>query len=90
MADESGRAGEWMGRPTYKSARNMQNQLQLGNRVKEKGNMAWTNERGSTKANYGRGPVNEDDIEWWEGEGACTGEAAELEVFKHLVAGGLG
>lgn len=75
---------------TYKSAMNMQSQLQLGKRVKEKGNMVRANERGSTKADYSRGPVNEEDIEWWEGEGACTGEAAEVPVFKHGVAGGLG
>jgi hypothetical protein len=68
----------------------MQNQLQLGNRAKEKGNMVRASERGSTKANYGRRPVNEEDIEWWEGEDACTGEAAEVQVFKLVVAGGLG
>ena len=34
---------------TYKSARKIQNQLQLGNKANEKGNIATTNERGSTE-----------------------------------------
>ena len=32
---------------TYKSVTKIQNQLQLGNKLKEKGNMATTSERGS-------------------------------------------
>lgn len=75
---------------TYKSVTNIQNQLQLGNKLKEKGNMATTSERGSTNVNYYKEPVNEDHIEWWERESACTGEAAEHLVFKQCLRAGHG
>ena len=75
---------------TYKNVTKMQNQLQLGNKPKEKGNMATTSERGSTNVNYYKEPVNEDHIEWWERESACTGEAAEHLVFKQCLRAGHG
>ena len=67
----------------------MQNQLQLGNRLKEKGNIATTNERVVRNVNYDKWKANEDHIEWWEQKPACTGEAAEVSVFKHMLADGL-
>jgi hypothetical protein len=52
--------------------------------------MATTSERGSTNVNYYKEPVNEDHIEWWERESACTGEAAEHLVFKQCLRAGHG
>lgn len=77
---------------TYKRAMNIQNQLQLGNRPKEKGNIATTNERVVLvrNVNYDKWKANEDHIEWWEQKPACIGEAAEVSVFKHMLADGLG
>jgi|TARA_R110002003_G_scaffold112_16_gene9697 hypothetical protein len=67
----------------------MQNQLQLGNKPKEKGNIATTNERVVRNVNYDKWKPNEDHIEWWEQKPACIGEAAGVSVFKHMLAGGL-
>lgn len=59
-------AGSVRGKTTYKSATNIQNQLQLGNKLKEKGNIAATNERVVRNVNYDKWQANEDHIEWWE------------------------
>jgi hypothetical protein len=75
---------------TYKSATNMQNQLQLGKRLKEKGNILTANERVVRDVNYSNWKPDEDHIEWWEQKAACIGEAAEVWVFKHMLANGLG
>jgi hypothetical protein len=42
-------AGRDVSTVTYKSVTKIPNQLQLGNKPKEKGNMATTSERGSTE-----------------------------------------
>jgi len=51
---------------TYKSAKKIQNQLQLGNKPNGKENMVTANECGSAKRELRRWTVNEDHIEWWE------------------------
>jgi hypothetical protein len=38
----------------------------LGNKPKEKGNIAMTNERVVRNVNYDKREPNEDHIEWWE------------------------
>jgi hypothetical protein len=63
---------------TYKSATNMQNQLQLGKKLKEKGNILTANERVVRDVNYSNWKPDEDHIEWWEQKAACIGEAAEV------------
>jgi hypothetical protein len=40
--------------------------------------------------NYDKWKPNEDHIEWWEQKPACIGEAADVSVFKHMLAGRLG
>ena len=70
----------------------MQNQRDVENRSNGKGNMAAAKERGSTKREHraASGRQGEDHIEGGEWKPACIGEAADVQVFKHVHVGGLG
>lgn len=78
QSSEAGISNRRSEHETYKRATKIQNQLQLGNRPKENGNIAATNERVVRNVNYYKCKPNEDHMEWWESTPACIGEAAEV------------